>query len=179
VLELPENPDELVSRLKQLVEERRKLPRPRRRLSLTTKQRATVLAKTDARCHLCGGRISAGEKFAADHVLAHAAGGPDKLANYLAAHVLCNATRWFYSQEEFQWILRMGKWARKQIEDRTPLGQQMSEKFLESEQSVRNRRYRNSSSANRQLRAIDLFGKIDFVPAYDHKENRKRRRRTS
>ena len=30
----------------------------------------------------------------------------------------------------------------------------------------------------RQLRAIDLFGKIDFDPSYDHKKNRKIRGRS-
>jgi hypothetical protein len=62
----------------------------------------------------------------ADHVLSHAAGGPHKLPNYLAAHNLCNGKRWFYSPEEFQWILRIGVWARKQIEDqKTQIGEDM------------------------------------------------------
>jgi hypothetical protein len=130
VLGLPKNPDELVNRLKQLAEERRNFPRPPRRLSLTVAQRRTILAKTNARCHLCGGAISAEGNFAASHVLAHAAGGEHKVANYLAAHAACNGTRWFYSPEEFQWILRMGKWARKEMEDRTSLGQKMAEKFM-------------------------------------------------
>jgi hypothetical protein len=138
---LPQSPAELVERLRFLHEERKKFPRPPRRLSLTREQRAEVLEKTDARCHLCGGEITE-NKFAADHVLSHAAGGEHKLGNYLPAHGLCNGTRWFYSAEEFQWILRMGKWARKQMEDRTPIGVEMLEPFLEDEKGVRERRKR-------------------------------------
>jgi hypothetical protein len=139
---LPRSPDELVERLQFLHEERKKLPRPPRRLALTTQQRADVLDKTDSRCHLCGGKITE-NKFAADHVLSHAAGGEPKLGNYLAAHGLSNGTRWFYSPEEFQWILRMGKWARKQMEDRTPTGMKMLQPFLDDEKGVRKRRTQN------------------------------------
>lgn len=89
MLRLPQSPEELVERLRFLHEERKKFPRPPRRLSLTTEQRADVLHKTDSRCHLCGGEITE-SKFAADHVLSHAAGGEHKLANYLPAHGLCN-----------------------------------------------------------------------------------------
>jgi hypothetical protein len=137
---LPESFERLVARLKELHEERKNYPRPPRRLSLTAKQRTDVLAKTDARCHLCGGEIEPGRAFAADHVLPHAARGEHKLPNYLAAHRLCNGCRWFYSPEEFQWIMRMGVWARKQIEDEKPLGVKMGPVFLDHERAVRKRR---------------------------------------
>jgi hypothetical protein len=64
-------------------------------------------------------------------------GGEHKLGT---AHGLCNGTRWFYSPEEFQWILRMGKWARKQMEDGTSIGMKMLGPFLEDEKGVRERR---------------------------------------
>jgi hypothetical protein len=108
MLLLPQSPEELVERLRFLHKERKQFPRPPRRLSLTPQQRSDVLDKTDSRCHLCGGEITE-KKFAADHVLSHAAGGEHKLANYLAAHGLCNGCRWFYSPEEFQWILKDGR----------------------------------------------------------------------
>lgn len=138
---LPESFQGLADRLEVLHSERKLFPRPPRRLSLTCEQRATVLAKTDARCHLCGGEITE-NKFAADHVLSHAAGGEHKLENYLPAHGLCNGARWFYSDEEFQWILRMGIWARKQMEDQTLIGIKMGPIFLEHEKGVRKRRKR-------------------------------------
>ncbi len=136
---LPESADKLADRLKFLHDERKKPPRARRRLSLTAEQRTNVLRKTAGRCHLCGGEIRE-RKFAADHVLAHAAGGKHSLDNYLAAHGLCNGCRWFYSAEEFQWILRMGIWARKQMEDKTSIGMKMLRIFFEHEKAVRKRR---------------------------------------
>jgi hypothetical protein len=105
-LRLPQSPDELAKRLKFLHEERRKFPPPPRpRASLTRKQRAIVLRKTDGHCHLCGGDVkesnSGGETtestFVADHVLAYAAGGQHSIDNYFAAHGLCNGCRWSYS----------------------------------------------------------------------------------
>ena len=137
---LPESFEELAAQLKALHEERKNYPRPLRRLSLTTNQRADVLDKTDARCHLCGGEIEPGKPFAADHVLPRAALGPHKLANYLPAHRLCNGCRWFYSPEEVQWILRMGVWARKQMEAKTHLGEKIGPAFLKHEKAVRKRR---------------------------------------
>jgi hypothetical protein len=112
----PQSPEELVGRLRFLHNERALLPRSEPRRSLTATQRDYLLNKTDSRCHLCGGEIT-GNKFVANHVHSHKAGGKHELANYLPAHGLCNGKRWFYSPEEFQWILTIGVWARKQIED--------------------------------------------------------------
>lgn len=142
---LPESFEELATRLKVLHEERKLFPRPPRRLSLTSDQRSEVLTKTDARCHLCGGEITE-NKFAADHVLSHAAGGEHKLENYLPAHGLCNGARWFYSPEEFQWILRMGVWARKQMEDQTPIGIEMGRVFVAHQKATRERRRKKASA---------------------------------
>ena len=145
MLTFPQSPDELVERLRFLHDERKRFPRPPRRLSLTPEQRSNVLDKTDSRCHLCGGKITE-ERFAADHVLSHAAGGEHKLANYLAAHGLCNGCRWFYSPEEFQWILRMGVWARKQMEDqKNEIGKDMLRTFWEHEKKLPERRRRRAS----------------------------------
>lgn len=118
-LHLPTSPNRLVNRLRLLHLERRNYPRPLRRLSLTPAQRAEVLKKADKRCHLCGGTIGRKKSFAADHVKAHAARGEHTIANYLPAHRLCNGCRWFYSPEEFKWILRMGIWLRKKLEDQS------------------------------------------------------------
>ncbi len=138
-LHLPASPEELANRLQILHEERKRLTRTSRRLSLNRAQRSVVLAKTASRCHLCGGEIT-DRKFAADHVLAHATGGAHAIDNYLPAHGLCNGCRWFYSPEEVQWILKMGVWARKQMEKQTAIGEQMLRKFLQHETATRNRR---------------------------------------
>jgi HNH endonuclease len=151
-LRVPDSSDELVERLRFLHQERERflqsgeLARRQRRLSLTPEQRSVVLQKTAARCHLCGGEIKQ-NKFAADHVLSHAAGGKHELDNYLAAHRLCNGCRWFYLPEEFQWILKIGVWSRKQMEDRTAIGLEMVERFLRHEKNTRKRRKSKQQAA--------------------------------
>jgi 5-methylcytosine-specific restriction endonuclease McrA len=125
----PQSLEELVGRLRFLHHQRTLLPHSEPRLSLPAAQRTIVLEKTDRRCHLCGGEVTE-DNFVADHVLSHKAGGQHDLANYLPAHRLCNGKRWFYSPEEFQWILTIGVWARKQIEDqKRQIGKDMLRAF--------------------------------------------------
>jgi HNH endonuclease len=100
-----------------------------RRQALSAKDRAIVLAKTAGRCHLCGGKVV--ERWTADHVLAHSDSGPDAIDNYLPAHGLCNGYRWAYSPEEFQWVLKIGVWARLLIETRSALGETMLRAFFD------------------------------------------------
>jgi 5-methylcytosine-specific restriction endonuclease McrA len=156
---LPQSDEELTEHLKDLHEARRKVQAKRkekeqeRRRPLSDDERAKVLDKTGGHCHLCGGDItqsSGGElteerelvpDFVVDHIVPFASGGIDSIDNFLAAHGLCNGCRWFYSPEEFQWILRMGIWARKQMEDvKTEIGRKMREPFLANEEAVRKRR---------------------------------------
>jgi len=158
-LRLPESGEELTKRLKELHEDRkrvqakRKEGKPEGRRSLSDDERTKVLAKTAGHCHLCGGDMSQNSDgelteeralvadFVVDHIVPFASGGKDALDNFLAAHGLCNGCRWFYSPEEFQWILRMGIWARKQMEDsKTDIGRKMREPFLANEDAVRKRR---------------------------------------
>lgn len=88
---------------------------------------------------MCCGEVTE-NNFAAGHVLAHAGGGGHAIDNYLAAHGVCNGCRFFYSPEEIQWILKMGVWARKQMEDRTLIGMTMLEPFYQRERATRGRR---------------------------------------
>lgn len=71
-------------------------------------------AKTGGPCHICGGLIDG--RWQADHVLAYSGGGGHAADNYLPAHELCSIYRWDYLAEEFQEILKLGVWARTQIE---------------------------------------------------------------
>jgi 5-methylcytosine-specific restriction endonuclease McrA len=109
-----------------------------RRARLSTEERARILAKTDSRCHICGGLIAG--SWQADHVLAHSGGGKHVEDNYLPAHALCNNYRWDYLSEEFQYILKLGVWARTQIERDCPLGRQLAHAFVAYEQRRRSRR---------------------------------------
>ena len=112
--------------------------RERRRGQLTSEKRTTILKSTGGRCHICGGRIRG--TWQADHVLCCSGGGADSPENFLPAHPLCNNYRWDYSPEEFQWILKLGVWARTQIEQETSLGNEIAEKFHEYEQRRRARK---------------------------------------
>lgn len=100
-----------------------------------------VLQKTDGCCHICGGKIEG--KWAADHVIARSAGGGHGVDNYLPAHGTCNNYRWDYLPEEFGLILKLGVWARTQIEKGTPVGRDIEQRFTKYE-AMRLRRRKSS-----------------------------------
>lgn len=139
----PETVEQLVSLLRALRAERRsknvaqrQIACRRRPLSIVERQR--VHAKTAGLCHICGGMVDEG--WQADHVLAHSSGGGTDADNYLAAHTLCNNYRWDYLPQELQTILKLGVWARTQIEKNTLLGQQLASAFVAHEKVRRRRR---------------------------------------
>ena len=113
-------------RSKRRLGKRNSITRPR--TSLTAAERLRVLAKTSGRCHICGGRVE-GENWQADHVMAHSAGGTHDVDNYLAAHATSNNYRWDYLPAEFQYILKLGVWARTQIERGTTVGNDVASAF--------------------------------------------------
>jgi hypothetical protein len=121
-----------------------------RRVSLRPEERGAILGKTGNRCHICGGRIDPNLHWEADHVLGWAVGGGNRSDNYLAAHGTCNTYRWHHSPEEMQWILKIGIWARRQMEGSSKLGTEMLKLFFENE-----RRRENRKKANRQTRSSD------------------------
>jgi RNA polymerase-binding transcription factor DksA len=106
--------------------------RPRKRSTLKAEERSRVLEKTAGCCHICGGKIEE-SKWEADHVIAHSVGGEHREDNYLPAHSLCNNYRWDYLPEEFQLVMKIGVWCRKQIEDQTALGKDIASGFLKYE----------------------------------------------
>jgi hypothetical protein len=110
----------------------------RRRQSLSARVRLKILEKTGSRCHICGGEIF--DDWQADHVLAHSGGGLHAVDNYLPAHALCNNYRWDYTAEEFQCVLKLGVWIRRQIEDKTPLGIEASKRYVKHEVTRERRR---------------------------------------
>jgi 5-methylcytosine-specific restriction endonuclease McrA len=156
VIPLRMNPDDrsivarrakaLQNKLRRLREKRRRAVRKRRasaherRGSLTPKQRQVVLAKTDGRCHICGGRVE--NRWQADHVNPHAHGGSHSEDNYLATHPVCNNYKWHYLPEEFQYVMKIGVWARQQIEKDTPVGREIAERFCAHERRREGRRVR-------------------------------------
>ena len=163
---IPASATRLTRRLWKLHQRRKKQHRESRRRGtprrqLTKSERAQILEKTGNRCHNCGGDIQS--RWQADHVLAHSSGGRHSVENYLPAHRLCNNYRWDYSSEEFQWILKLGVWARTQIERHTSVGASVRDKFavrdprLSGEWSYSTTsRYPN---ADTEFRAISEFPK--------------------
>ena len=114
---------------------------PRRRQVLKRADRETVMQKTAGRCHICGGQVTTSD-WQADHVLAHSGGGHHSIENYLPAHSLCNNYRWDYDAEEFQFVLKIGVWARREMERPTPLGDTMLSRFAGYERNRESRRRR-------------------------------------
>lgn len=123
----PQRLQEQVAALRQLREERKELHRRPRRFGLSATQRKEILQKTDAKCHICGGDIEG--EWHADHILAHSAGGKHSVNNYLPAHALCNNYRWDYLPEEFEIIMKLGVWARTEVEKGTKVGKLIEEKY--------------------------------------------------
>ncbi len=109
-----------------------------KRARLTAAKREAVLARTSARCHICGGKVDG--KWQADHVLAHAQGGGTEVENFLPAHELCNNYRWHYLPEEFQLALKIGVWAKGQVEKQTFLGNEIARRFVTHERQREARR---------------------------------------
>ena len=134
------------NRLKKLHELRvkGKAAHPSRRQSLTENERDLILRKTGKRCHICGGKIK-DKDWQADHIFPHAHGGKHSFENYLPAHSICNNLRWHYKSEEFQWILKLGVWARTLIEKQSKLGITLADKFIKHERNRISRQKKNSS----------------------------------
>lgn len=105
---------------------------------LSAKERAKVLNFTDGKCHICGGDIEG--RWQADHVRAHSAGGEHSLDNYLAAHSTCNNYRWDYLPEEMELVLKLGVWAKTQVERATPVGREIEKNFSSHEKARMTRR---------------------------------------
>lgn len=120
-----------------------KLKAPRA-VRLTAEQRKIIHLKTNGRCHICGITVSL-EKFQADHVVSHTRGGAHKEDNYLASCDVCNNYRWHYLPRELQIILKLGVWARTEIEHQTVIGIEISNKFTMKENGRINRKNKSSS----------------------------------
>jgi 5-methylcytosine-specific restriction endonuclease McrA len=117
-----------------------------RRRSLRRDERDIILRKTGGRCHICGGLIDASARWEADHVFRHCVGGGNESDNYLAAHGLCNTVRWDHLPKEMQWVMKIGVWARKQMEGKSELGVNMLGSFFENERRrvMRQKAYRQA-----------------------------------
>ncbi len=110
-----------------------------KRSSLTQNQKKSILSKTNSRCHVCGIEIDV-NKFQADHVKSHSAGGKHEENNYLPSCRTCNRYRWNYAPEQLKIILKLGVWAKSQLLKESELGKEIANKFVNHELNVRKRR---------------------------------------
>lgn len=108
---------------------KQKIPRTTK---LSKVQRQLILEKTAAKCHICGQDLSI-DNFQADHVKSHTTGGTGKIDNFLPSCTLCNNYRWHYLPEELHWILKLGVWAKTQVEKQTTIGNAIGDKFVKKE----------------------------------------------
>jgi 5-methylcytosine-specific restriction endonuclease McrA len=145
---VPASAEELATRFQELrkarsqrIAEQRLLPKqPRPKLD-----REAILEKTARRCHICGGNIEKDSYWEADHVFPASGGGTSDIGNYLPAHGLCNTAKWDQSSEELQWVLKIGVWAKKQMESNDKFGRDMLQGFWNHEQERLKRQKANRS----------------------------------
>ena len=138
----------LQEQIKVLHMKRKMGKRPSKRTKrLTKSERLYVLSKTDNKCHICGQEISL-PGFQADHVVSHVSGGAHKIDNYLPSCFICNNYRWHYLPEEIQLILKIGVWARTEIERKSPLGISIASKFVAKENRRQNTKPRTKVGSN-------------------------------
>lgn len=134
------SPSDFIKRLVDLHQLRMKSKsKSKRGQGLSKSDRLKVFSKTSGKCHVCGDELDP-VNFEADHVMAHAKGGANHVDNFLPACRTCNNYRWDYLSEEFQWILKIGVWARTQMEKETKIGRIMTEGFMVHERRRINRR---------------------------------------
>ncbi len=110
-----------------------KISKPRVK-QLGKKQRKIIHAKTNGRCHFCGIKVPI-DNFQADHVVSHVRGGEHSEDNYLPSCFTCNNYRWHYLPKELQVILKMGVWARTEVENKSKIGLEIANKFCKKERS--------------------------------------------
>lgn len=113
--------------------------RDAKRLVLSKKQRETVWAKTDGRCHVCGIEIEL-NNFHADHVKSHITGGVHAENNYLPSCSICNNLRWHYSSEEVQLIMKMGRWLKTKLVEDSEESLSLANQFVKDDMALRRKR---------------------------------------
>lgn len=118
---------------------RKRITGKRIRCRVTAAQREEVRQKTGGLCHVCAGPL--GDDWQVDHLLACSTGGLHSRENYLPACRICNKYRWDYLPEEIHYVLRLGVWAKTQIETQATMGKLIAPSFLAKEQTrIRRRR---------------------------------------
>ena len=120
-----------------------------RKYSLSKSQKEEILKKTDSRCHICGCNLKK-KKFECDHVKSFSSGGTNIVNNFLPACPLCNNYRWHYTSKEFQWIIKLGVWARTEVAHGSDLGIEIGVKFISKEKAREKKKTKKNSPLKRK-----------------------------
>ena len=133
-----------------------------KRKNLQTQDKIKILKKTGNCCHICGQELNT-SNFQADHIVPQSTGGNSEIENYLAACNLCNSYRWNYLPEEIRWIMKIGVWAKTQIEFETEVGENIAESFIEHEKSREQRRKSPRQGLKLNTDNYPVREKIDYT----------------
>jgi len=108
------------------------------------------LKKTGSKCHLCGRRLTL-KSCRIDHVKHRARGGEDADWNYLPSCAACNVLRWQMLPDEITEVMRLGVWARGEIERATSaVGRIMANAFAKKEKTREKRCKKPSRERTKQ-----------------------------
>ena len=164
--ELPyiDDPDILSAELRHLYSLRQLEKKSNQRIKrskLSQKDRIKILQKTNFRCHICGEEVTE-KNFHADHISSHSKGGNNEIDNFLASCNFCNSYRWDYLPTEIKWILKIGVWAKTQIEFKSDLGNNIAHSFIEYEKRRESRRKEPRKELSLNISDYPIREKIDF-----------------
>jgi hypothetical protein len=130
--------------------------------NLKKQDKINILSKTGNCCHICGQELDV-SNFQVDHIVPLSIGGSSEIENCLAACNLCNSYRWNYLPEELGWIMKVGVWAKTQMEFETEIGKSISESFIEHERNREERRKFIRQPLNIDPEKYPIREKIDYT----------------
>jgi 5-methylcytosine-specific restriction endonuclease McrA len=120
-----------------------------RRRSLSAQERSVIFQKTGGLCHICAGELDL--RWTADHIKPLAKGGENSLDNFLPACSPCNRLKWHRSPEAIRFIMQLGTYANREIEQDTVLGKQLDVLFKRKVANNASRRSKNTSETSEIL----------------------------
>lgn len=136
--ELPfvNDPQILSAELRRLNHERHKLKRSisSQKFSHKAFEKKIIFDKTNGLCHICGNALSP-EKYSITYSLLF-----NEQDQPLPACKSCKTFHDNYLSDEIKWIIKLGLWAKTQIEYETEIGQLLAEEFIDYEQFRENGR---------------------------------------
>ncbi len=151
----------LSAELRRLYELRISKKLKKQRAFLTDEAKKEILRKSNHLCHICGETIEE-NNFHADHISPHSLSGNCTPENFLASCSYCNNYRWNYLPEEIRWILKIGVWAKTQVEYETEIGKLLSNEFIEYEKLRESRRKQKREPLKLNLEDFPVKEKVEY-----------------